>query len=184
MESLDKEQKLYEKNVLVILASASKHSSNRKLMELFQKLTLPYFSITILDNLETLPHFDAGLTENLPETVSDYHHLIESAGAIVICTPEYIFSIPSRLKNLMEWCVATTIFNDKPVGLITASADGRHGHTELKLIMSTLGAKLSEEASLLIPGIKGKFNADDDLIDPSIMRSLEAFSKGLTNLLN
>lgn len=84
----------------------------------------------------------------------------------------------------MEWCVATTIFNDKPVGLITASADGQQGHNELKLIMSTLSAKLSEEASLLIPGIKGKFNDDDDLIDPSIITSLEAFRRGLLDLLS
>lgn len=153
-------------------------------MEVIQKLSLPHVSITILDNLEILPHFDAGLTENLPETVSDYHHLIESADAIVICSPEYIFSILSRLKNLMEWCVATTVFNEKPVGLITTAADGRQGHTELKLIMGTVGAKLSEEASLLIPGIKGKFNAAGELLDSSIFTSLETFCKGLTSLLD
>ena len=62
---------------------------------------------------------------------------IERADGVIICTPEYIFSIPSGLKNVIEWCVATTIFTDKPTGLITASANGLQGHEELKLIMRT-----------------------------------------------
>ncbi|WP_262886208.1 NADPH-dependent FMN reductase [Sphingobacterium sp. 18053] len=36
-----------------------------------------------------------------------------------MCLPEYIFSIPSGLKNSIEWCISTTVFSDKPVGIIT-----------------------------------------------------------------
>nr|WP_298555227.1 NAD(P)H-dependent oxidoreductase [uncultured Algibacter sp.] len=31
-----------------------------------------------------------------------------------MCTPEYVFSIPSGLKNTIEWCVSTNAFSNKP----------------------------------------------------------------------
>jgi len=63
---------------------------------------------------------------------------------------EYVFSIPNGLKNVIEWCVATTVFADKPSGLITASANGQKGHEELLLIMKTAMAKFTSETTLLI----------------------------------
>jgi chromate reductase len=127
--------------------------------------------------------FDPVLTESLPSAVRDLLSVIESSDAVVICAPEYIFSIPARLKNLLEWCVATTIFSDKPVGLITASADGKQGHAQLKLIMQTLGARLSENAELIIPGIKGKFDQSKQLTDPQVASELSRFADALIELL-
>jgi NAD(P)H-dependent FMN reductase len=39
--------------------------------------------------------------------------------------------LTSGLKNAIEWCVSTTVFSDKPIGLITASASGQKGHEDL-----------------------------------------------------
>ncbi|WP_363317949.1 NAD(P)H-dependent oxidoreductase [uncultured Algibacter sp.] len=44
----------------------------------------------------------------------DFRNKIENADGIVICTPEYVFSIPSGLKNTIEWCVSTNAFSNKP----------------------------------------------------------------------
>lgn len=74
----------------------------------------------------------------------------------MISTPEYIFSIPSGLKNAIEWCVSTNVFSDKPLGLITASANGLKGHEVLQMIMRTLETRFNENTLLLIQGIKGK----------------------------
>jgi NAD(P)H-dependent FMN reductase len=75
-----------------------------------------------------MPHFDPELsTDNPPKIIVEFRTAIEKADGILICTPEYVFIIPSGL-NAIEWCVSTTVFSDKPVGLITASADGRR-HT-------------------------------------------------------
>ena len=68
----------------------------------------------------------------------------------MICTPEYIFSLPSGLKNAIEWCVATTVFSEKPIGVITASADGQKGHEELQMIIKTVMARFTTETTLLI----------------------------------
>nr|WP_317195312.1 NAD(P)H-dependent oxidoreductase [Zobellia barbeyronii] len=71
--------------------------------------------------------------------------------------PESIFSIPSRLKNMIEWCVSTTMFSDKPIGLITASASGEKAHQEIKLILEILQIKFTDKTILLVQGIKGKW---------------------------
>ncbi len=169
--------------VLVVIGSASKQSSNLRLMEAFQQLSAAELDLRIVDNLEELPHFDPILTESQPPQVVDLLKEIETSDGVVLCTPEYIFSIPSRLKNLLEWCVSTIVFNDKPVGLITASADGQRGHAELLLIMQTLGAKLSEGSAMLIKGIKGKFVPDGKLKDPETERALVSFLEAFRQLL-
>ena len=102
-----------------------------------------------------LVNFRAELTRNK----------IFSADGIIISTPEYVFSIPSGLKNILEWCVSTTVFSDKPVGLITASTSGGKGHEELKLIMKTIQTNFTEETTLLIQGIKGKVSREGRITD-------------------
>lgn len=167
----------------MIIGSASKDSSNSKLIDEFTKLSRSEFQVTTVDDLSVLPHFDPSLTERLPGVVSEVLNRIETADGIVICSPEYIFSIPARLKNLMEWCVATTVFLNKPVGLITASADGRQGHAQLKLIINTLGAVTTEDAELIISGIKGKFNEKGECEDLELLARLNKFEEGLKTLL-
>ncbi len=60
--------------------------------------------------------------ENPPEAVLAFRKQIAAADGVLICTPEYVFTLPGSLKNALEWCVSTTIFSQKPTGLITASA--------------------------------------------------------------
>ncbi|MGG5211015.1 NADPH-dependent FMN reductase [Chryseobacterium sp. MIQD13] len=152
------------KKILVIIGSATKHSSNRKLIEqVLEKHSDTDFHI--YDDLSDLPHFDTSLTDtDTPQEVLKIREEIESSDGILFSTPEYIFSIPGRLKNLLEWCVSTTIFSEKPVAVITASANGEKGHEELIMILKTLGAKTEDKHQLLIKGIKGKFN-DNGLVE-------------------
>ncbi len=86
-----------------------------------------------------------------------------------------VFSIPSGLKNILEWSVSTTIFSDKPVGILTASARGEKGHEELVLIIKTLMAKLTPDTTLLIKGIKGKINQEGAITDVTTQSELLKF---------
>jgi chromate reductase, NAD(P)H dehydrogenase (quinone) len=170
------------KNILAIIGSASQHSANHKLVEHFAKLVADSFTITIFDSLKTLPHFDPDLsTDDPPATIIAIRNSIEQADGLLICTPEYVFSIPSGLKNVIEWCVSTTVFSDKPTALITASANGQKGHEELQLILKTVQAHFTPETTLLIQGIKGKINDQGDLTDSQtngdLLLLIEAFKK-------
>lgn len=164
------------KKIFAIIGSASKQSSNLKLVEQFADLTQDVFDINILNDLKYIPHFSPEESiNNTPKEVLDLRESIANADGIVICTPEYIFSIPSGLKNLIEWCVSTTVFSMKPTGLITASASGYKGHEELKLIMKTVYANFNEQTTLLIQGIKGKISDEGIITDPKTREDLNVF---------
>lgn len=171
------------KNIFAINGSASDHSSNQKLLENFAELTKDFFSLTIFNDLKKLPHFDPELSvDNTPKIILDFRHSIETADGIIICTPEYVFSIPGGLKNAIEWCVSTTIFSGKPTGLITASANGVKGHEELQLIMKTIMATFTPATTLLIQGVKGKINDDGKITDNKTKDDLIRFSNAFKNL--
>jgi len=164
------------KKIFAIVGSASKHSANEHLLKFIAQQLRNEFDVFIFNELKLLPHFDPEATiDNPPKSVADFRNKINEANGIIICTPEYVFSIPSGLKNAIEWCVATTVFSDKPVGLITASAHGAKGHEELQLIMRTVMAKFTEETTLLIQGVKGKINERGEIIDEVTKEYLTKF---------
>ena len=106
-----------------------------------------------------LPHFSPDLDgEQVPQAVVEWRQMIAAADGVIICTPEYIFSLPAVLKNAIEWTVSTTVFLDKPVALIVASALGEQTFASLTLIMNTVGAVVGENAALLIQGTRGRFD--------------------------
>lgn len=165
-----------KKNIFAIVGSASRNSSNQKLVENFVKMTIDDFNVTVYSDLKLLPHFDPELSiENTPREVLDFRENVNQADAILICTPEYVFSIPSGLKNVIEWCIAVTVFSDKPIGIITASANGEKGHQELQLIMRTLMTKFTEDTTLLIQGIKGKINEQGEITNSDTLAQLTKF---------
>jgi len=173
------------KNILAIIGSASANSSNLKLVEKIASSTSEGFNVTIYNDLKTLPHFDPELSaDKPPKQIIELRNSIENSDGIIICTPEYVFSIPSGLKNAIEWCVSTTIFTDKPTGIITASASGQKGHEELQLVMKTVMAKFTDETCLLIQGIKGKFDEQGNLTDKETEKQLNEFTQIFKKLIN
>ncbi|MFT3705332.1 MAG: NADPH-dependent FMN reductase [Agriterribacter sp.] len=165
-----------KKNIFVIIGSASENSANEKLIDHIAAITKNIFRLTIFKDLKSLPHFDPALsTDNPPGEIIFFRQNIEKADGVIICTPEYVFSIPSGLKNAIEWCVSTTVFSDKPVGLITASAHGQKGHEELQLIMKTVMTRFTAETVLLIQGIKGKINEEGIITNNNTLEELVKF---------
>lgn len=171
--------------ILCLVGSASSNSSNHKLAARITELTKDDLEITIYRHLHKLPHFDTELSiENTPQPVLDLRAAISNADGLLICTPEYIFSIPSALKNALEWCVSTTVFPQKPVGFITASAHGKKGHEELTLILQTIEAKTTPEASLLIQGVKSKISPQGEITDSQTQQSITTFVQAYKKLLS
>lgn len=174
-----------KKNIFVIIGSASKNSANEKLIDHLEELAKDYFNFTVFKDLKILPHFDPELSiDHPPKEIIELRSHIEYADGIIICTPEYVFSIPSGLKNAIEWCVPTTVFSDKPTGIITASASGQKGHEDLQLIMKTIGAKFITETTLLIQGVKGKVNSHGQIADDKTKEDLAKFITKLRILAN
>jgi chromate reductase, NAD(P)H dehydrogenase (quinone) len=173
-----------KKNILVIVGSASSNSSNLQLAKKLIELGEEYFNFTIFNELKLLPHFDPEYSlENTPQEILQFRNNIEEADGVIFSTPEYIFSLPSGLKNAIEWCIATTIFSEKPIGIITASASGEKAHESLQFIMKTAMAKFSLETTLLLKGIKGKLDNKGNLIDADSTEKLVSFLHSFNEMI-
>lgn len=173
-----------QKTILVINGSASQQSSNSIVINEVKALGVAHFNFVVFDALKTLPHFDTDLTiNNVPQEVLAFRELVEKADGIIICTPEYVFSIPSGLKNAIEWCVSTTVFSKKKIGLITASASGEKAHEELQLIMKTLECDFTAATTLLIQGIRGEIDKAGK-VNKETKIKLKKFTNSYIKLIN
>jgi len=171
------------KSILIIIGSASPQSSNLQLARIIQARSRD--TCTIIESLAHLPHFDPLQSATAaPEEVILFRKQVEEADGFIICTPEYVFSTPAILKNALEWCVATTVFAQKPAGLITASAQGKKGHEKLQLIMQTLEARFTKDTTLLIQGVKGKFDREGELNDEQTAEQLQVFVSSFEDLVH
>ena len=165
-----------KKKIIAVSGSTRKNSSNFKILKFIFEHINNRYEVEIFEDLESIPHFNPDLdTENPPEEVTIFRNKILAADGVIICTPEYVFSLPGSLKNALEWCVSTTVFSNKKVGLITASASGEKGHEQLSLIMKTIEAKFDDKTQLLIQGIRGKLDDEGNIIDEKTLLNLREF---------
>ncbi|WP_337964665.1 NAD(P)H-dependent oxidoreductase [uncultured Flavobacterium sp.] len=168
--------------ILAITGSTRKNSSNYKILKYISEHIKTEFEVEIFEDLAEIPHFNPDLdTENPPKQVEVFRNKIIVADGVIICTPEYVFSLPGSLKNALEWCVSTTIFSNKKIGLITASASGEIAHEQLILIMKTLEAKFEENTQLLIQGVRGKINEEGEIINGETNIALQKFISNFEN---
>jgi NAD(P)H-dependent FMN reductase len=163
----------YKGNILAISGSLRSGSSNHNILRFLGGLTPAGINYFIYDRLADIPPFDPGLDyEHPPEVVSELRAFMKNAAGVVICTPEYAFGVPGQLKNMLDWMVSSSSLVDKPVALITASSVGSHAHAALLLTLGALSAKLVDGATLLIPFIRSKIDADGNITDVETERAL------------
>ena len=166
-----------KKKILAITGSTRRDSSNSRLLEFISGQLSDTFETIFFEDLDQLPHFNPDLdTAEPPLAIAAFRAQIAAADGILVCTPEYVFSLPGSLKNALEWCVSTTLFSHKKVGLITASAAGEKGHEQLLLVMKTLEAQFGPATQLLIQGVRGKINPEGAITDPMTLQHLKAFA--------
>lgn len=161
------------KNILAISGSIRNNSSNERLLKAIAELYKQDVNIQLFEDLAALPFFTPGEVE-VPLVVQSFLNKIEKADAVLICSPEYVFSIPGILKNALEWAVATTVFSDKTVGFIVAAASGVKAFDELDLILSTLvQSEIVAERKLLFSGGQKLIDAQGKITDESCLLSIK-----------
>ena len=174
-----------KKKVLAICGSTRSQSANLFIIQHVAVLMANFAEFEFYDGLTQLPYFNPDLDkETAPPAVEAFRQKISNADGVLICTPEYVFSLPGALKNAIEWCVSTTIFSEKPVSIITASAHGAKAHESLQLVMKTIYSALQPDTQLLIQGAKGKVSNDAQVTDASTAKQLKDLTKAFINQLN
>ncbi|GET26025.1 NADPH-dependent FMN reductase [Prolixibacter sp. NT017] len=173
-----------KKKILAISGSTKQQSLNLALLKAIAATYSDRITVDLYDGIDKMPHFNPDKdNETPPESVVDFRNRITESDGVIICTPEYVFSLPGSLKNAIEWTVSTTIFSKKPVALIVAAASGEKAVESLKLIMSTLDAVIPANGSLLIKGAKGKIGPNgviaDAKTDAKLNRLMDSFLRSL-----
>lgn len=168
-------------NVLAISGSTRSHSGNGIILRSIATQFSDQIVIDLFEVIDTLPHFNPELEgELLPATVADFYQRLEQADAILICTPEYVFSMPGVLKNALEWTVATTLLSHKPMAFIVASSSGAKTMESLDLVLETLRQEpIPDSHKLLIQGIGSKILPDRKTVEPNTNEAIKKLVNAL-----
>jgi chromate reductase len=133
--------------IAVIVGSNRRESINRKLAHALAKLGADKFDATFV-RIDDLPMYNQDVEGNLPAEVVRFKNEIARADGVVIVTPEHNRSIPTVLKNAVDWGArpyGKNSWTDKP-GFITGTSPGAIGSAlaqqHLRSVMISLGMTL------------------------------------------
>jgi len=133
--------------IAVIIGSNRRDSINRKLGQALVKLGDGKFDATFV-RIDDLPMYNQDIESPLPPAVARYKDEIAAADGVLIVTPEHNRSIPTALKNAVDWGARPYGKNSwvgKP-GFITGTSPGAIGSAlaqqHLRSVMTGLGMTL------------------------------------------
>ena len=169
--------------ILAICGSLRQASSNLALLQAARRLAPANVEVVLAAPLDRLPHFNPDLdVEPAPDAVALWRDEVATAHAVLICSPEYAFSIPGTLKNALDWLVSSGELYEKPLALITASPN--HGGAERAQahLIDTLKAQqvaFVEAAHVSVPFVRKRFDAFGNLTDDEVSRALQVSVEAL-----
>jgi multimeric flavodoxin WrbA len=111
------------RKIAVVVGSIRKDSINRKLARALVKLAPKDFECEFV-RLDDLPVFNQDHDQNPPEQVARVKAQIVAANALLFVTPEHNRSLPTALKNVLDWVsrpYGKNLWAGKPAGLVGAS---------------------------------------------------------------
>lgn len=138
--------------------------------------------------VSTLPFYNPDHVEadHLP-TVQDFRRHLHNADALLICTPEYAYSVPGVLKNALDWAATPkgrSPLRGKPVGLASASIDRTgtvRAQMHLRQIFLSMGAVCIPEPEVYVTFAEDKFNPLGELTDHTARDQVKNFIDQLSD---
>jgi len=173
-----------KKKILGISGSTKSKSTSLAILKFIAEENKDNIHLNIYNRISELPHFNPELEEQLPDSVLELRNLIEDSDGILFCAPEYVFSLPGSLKNMIEWNVSTVLFSSKPVAMIIAAASGEKAFESLDLILTTIESTLPNNSKLLIQGAKGKIEKNGSISDKKVISKLKVVISSLTDTID
>ena len=163
-------------HVVLVSGSTRSGSTNTAALRTLAGLQVPGVATTLWDRLVDVPAFVPDDDAPPPPVVLALRQLLESADAVVFCTPEYAGSLPGSLKNVLDWLVGSGELYRKPVAWVTVAHPGR-GEGALATLATVLGyegAEVIEPACVRIPVGRDLVGPDGTVHDPDTRARLAA----------
>jgi chromate reductase len=127
-----------------------------------------------------VPVFDADvLAVGLPPLVVALREQLRKADGLLIVTPEYNFSVPGGLKNVIDWLSRgeDQPFAGKPVAMLSASAGplgGARVQYDLRKVMLFVNAMTLVKPEVFVGNAASKFNAEGQCTDETTRKFVGA----------
>lgn len=95
---------------------------------------------TWFGRLDQLPHFDPDVEAipPLPKRVQRLRSMVDEAGGVIICCPEYAHGASGVMKMTLEWLVGGVEMAAKPTMLVNVSTSGGGGLRAQRWLEETL----------------------------------------------
>lgn len=157
-------------DIVGLCGSLRKASINHAALRLAGEQMPSGMKLDIADWRE-VPVFDGDVfAQGLPPAVAALRERIRRADGVVIATPEYNFSVPGGLKNVLDW---TSRGDDqpwahKPVAILSASPGplgGARVQYDLRKVMLFLNAAMLVKPEVFIGVAGSKFDTEGRCTD-------------------
>ena len=165
--------------VAVIIGSNRRESVNRRLGHALTKLGADKFAFSFIQ-IDDLPLYNQDLEAELPNTVARFKSEIAAADGLLFVTPEHNRSIPTVLKNAIDWGArpyGQNSWNGKPAA-ITGTSPGAIGaaiaQQHLRQVLGNLGV-LVMGGEAYVSFKPGFIDADGAIADESTRKFLQGF---------
>jgi len=165
---------------VAISGSLRKESYNTMVLKATQKLAPADVSIEQL-SIADIPMYNFDLHEKVfPESIEKISTSIKAADGVIIVTPEYNYSIPGGLKNVIDFLSKHPLkpFNKKVVGIISASPSllgGVRAQFHLRQILVAVNAISMNIPEVVITEVNTKFDEAGNLTDEKTTAFLKKF---------
>jgi chromate reductase, NAD(P)H dehydrogenase (quinone) len=154
--------------VVCICGSLRRKSFNAALARQAPALAPPGMSIVAAPPLDAFPLYNHDLQESggFPGPVNDLAAAIRAADGVLICSPEYNWSIPGVLKNAIDWVsrMKDQPFAGKPVAIQSAATGllgGSRMQYHLRQSLTSIDVVLFGRPEVIVTFAGQKF--DDNL---------------------
>jgi chromate reductase, NAD(P)H dehydrogenase (quinone) len=176
--------------VVCICGSLRKKSFNAALARQAPTLAPPGMSIAAAPPLDAIPLYNHDVQESdgFPAPVSELAAAIRAADGVLICSPEYNWSIPGVLKNAIDWVsrMKDQPFAMKPVALQSAATGllgGARMQYHLRQSLTSIDVVLFGRPEVIITFAGQKFDDKLELKDQSTIELIKQQLAGFEKLI-
>ncbi|HUW29733.1 MAG TPA: NADPH-dependent FMN reductase [Sulfuriferula sp.] len=159
-------------HILAISGSLRSASLNTTLLRAAARLAPSGMRIELFGELGMLPLFNPDIEAADPPTVANFRARLLAADGVLIASPEYAHGVTGAMKNALDWMVGCETFVNKPVALLNASPRAVHAQASLKETITTMSARIVDEASIAVPVLGAKLDEAGIVSHPEISAAL------------
>lgn len=158
-------------DILALSGSLRADSFNAKLLETTKSLA-PAGAVIEIYDYRDVPLYDGDLeVRDYPAAAQRLKARIRKADALLIATPEYNFSVPGVLKNVLDWVsrpYGDSALAGKPLAIIGGGGGQgtNRAQDHLRQIAHGLDMQVVRRPEIFIANVWGKFDEHGVLADP------------------